>query len=50
VLPNVFQRLTNEYAGQAIGIFVGVAIGYLVITVPLGQLGDRLERRWAVAR
>ena len=50
VLPNVFQRLTNEYAGQAIPIFIGVALCYLVITVPLGQLGDRLERRWAVAR
>jgi glutamate transport system permease protein len=50
VLPNVFQRLTNEYAGQAIPIFIGVAICYLIITVPLGQLGDRLERRWAVSR
>jgi glutamate transport system permease protein len=50
VLPNVFQRLTNEYAGQAIQIFIGVAICYLIITVPLGQLGDRLEKRWVVAR
>jgi glutamate transport system permease protein len=50
VLPNVFQRLTNDYAGQAIPIFIGVALCYLIITVPLGQLGDRLEKRWAVAR
>lgn len=50
VLPNVFQRLTNEYAGQAIPIFLGVAACYLIITIPLGQLGDRLEKRWVVSR
>jgi glutamate transport system permease protein len=50
VLPNVFQRLTLQYAGEAIPIFIGVAVCYLIITVPLGQLGDRLEKRWRIAR
>ena len=50
VLPNVFQRLTLQYAGAAIPIFIGVALCYLIITVPLGQLGDRLEKRWRIAR
>ncbi len=50
VLPNVFQRLTLQYAGEAIPIFIGVALCYLIITVPLGQLGDRLEKRWRIAR
>ena len=29
---------------------IGISIGYLIMTVPLGALLDRLEKRQAVAR
>lgn len=50
VLTSVAQRLSNVYGNQAIWIFVGIALSYLIITVPLGQLADYLEKKWRVQR
>jgi glutamate transport system permease protein len=50
VLVSVAQRLSNEYGDQSLQIFVGIALSYLIITVPLGQLVDALERKWSVQR
>ncbi|WP_405217300.1 amino acid ABC transporter permease [Agrococcus sp. Ld7] len=50
VLTSVAQRLSTEYGNQALQIFIGIAISYLLITVPLGQLVDHLERKWSVQR
>jgi glutamate transport system permease protein len=37
--------------GQAtVPIFIGVSVGYLILTVPLGLLLDHVERRQAVSR
>jgi glutamate transport system permease protein len=50
VLVSVAQRLSNEYGDQSLQIFVGIALSYLILTVPLGQLVDHLERTWRVQR
>ncbi len=50
VLVSVAQRLSNQYGDQSLQIFVGIALSYLIITVPLGQLVDALERKWSVQR
>lgn len=50
VLTSVAQRLANTYGDQALQIFVGIAFSYLIITVPLGQLADYLEKKWRVQR
>lgn len=50
VLVNVAQRLSNEYGNQSLQIFLGIALSYLIITVPLGQLADYLEKKWRVQR
>ncbi|MCR8671614.1 amino acid ABC transporter permease [Agrococcus sp. HG114] len=50
VLVSVAQRLSNSYGDQALEIFVGIALSYLIMTVPLGQLVDHLERKWSVQR
>lgn len=50
VLVSVAQRLSNSYGDQALQIFVGIAFSYLILTVPLGQLVDHLERKWSVQR
>lgn len=44
------RRLTNEYPGGIIEVLIGVAVFYLVITVPAGQLVGVLERKVAVLR
>ncbi|MGC1212641.1 MAG: amino acid ABC transporter permease, partial [Micromonospora sp.] len=31
-------------------VAIGISIGYLIMTVPLGALLDRIEKRQAVAR
>ncbi|WP_404313046.1 amino acid ABC transporter permease [Agrococcus terreus] len=50
VLVSVAQRLSNVYGDQALQIFFGIALSYLLMTVPLGQLVDFLERKWSVQR
>lgn len=50
VLVSVAQRLSNEYGDQSLQVFVGIALSYLILTVPLGQLVDHLERKWSVQR
>jgi glutamate transport system permease protein len=43
-------RLTSSLGEAPIPVFIGIAAGFLVLTVPLGLLLDRIERRRAVAR
>ena len=43
-------RLANRYPGDVITVLIGVAVCYLVITIPAGILAGRLERRVAFAR
>lgn len=43
-------RLISALGEPAIPTFIGIAGGFLVLTVPLGILLDRIERRRAVAR
>lgn len=50
VLVSVAQRLSNVHGDQAFQIFIGIAFSYLILTVPLGQLADRLEAKWRVQR
>ena len=38
-------RLANANGDAVIAIFVGVAVGYLVLTLPSGWLAGQLERR-----
>jgi glutamate transport system permease protein len=42
--------LTSAGGFPIIPVFIGISIGYLILTVPLGLLLDRVERRRAVAR
>jgi glutamate transport system permease protein len=49
-LTAVATRLTNRNADAVIAIFVGAALGYLMLTLPSGWLAGRLERRVAVMR
>ncbi|MBB5832026.1 amino acid ABC transporter permease [Brachybacterium aquaticum] len=44
------RRLTNVYSADVIAILLGVALFYLVICIPLGQIAGRLERKVAFAR
>lgn len=46
----VGRTLANARGDQVIVILLGVATFYLLITVPLGLLAARLERRWVVQR
>ena len=53
-LPSLFG-VDGAYPSTALGepiipVFIGVSIGFLIMTVPLGLLLDRVERRRAVAR
>lgn len=43
-------RLVSALGEAAVPTFTGIAVGYLILTVPLGLLLDRIERRQAVAR
>ncbi|PJJ61315.1 amino acid ABC transporter permease [Compostimonas suwonensis] len=49
-LVSVGQRLANVHPADVALILLFVGVGYLIITVPLGQLADRLEKRVAVSR
>lgn len=44
------KRLANEHGDQVVPILLGVAFFYLVITIPLGQIAERLERRAELQR
>jgi glutamate transport system permease protein len=49
-LSQVGQDLVVAQGEAVIPVFVGVSIGFLILTTPLGLLLDRIERRSAVAR
>lgn len=49
-LSNSGVNLTSALGEPIIPVFIGVSIGFLIMTVPLGILLDRVERRRAVAR
>ncbi|WP_346535803.1 amino acid ABC transporter permease [Micromonospora sp. DPT] len=44
------DQLTGAEGYAFIPVAVGISIGYLIMTVPLGALLDRIEKRQAVAR
>lgn len=44
------RRLTNVYSADVIAILIGVALCYLIICIPLGQIAGHLERKVAFAR
>lgn len=44
------RRLGQSYPGEALATLGGVALLYLVITIPAGLLATRLERKVAFAR
>ena len=43
-------RLTNRHPADSVVILIGIAVFYLLITIPSGILAARLERRVAFAR
>jgi glutamate transport system permease protein len=49
-LTAVGTRLANANADAVLTVLAGVAVCYLVLTLPSGWLAGRLERRVAVAR
>jgi glutamate transport system permease protein len=49
-LTAIGTRLANANGDAVIAVLAGVAVCYLVITLPSGWLAGRLERRLAVAR
>ncbi|MES2094683.1 MAG: amino acid ABC transporter permease [Actinomycetota bacterium] len=49
-LFTVGKGLANANGNSIVPILLGVAFFYLVITIPLGILSSRLEKRWVVAR
>lgn len=49
-LLSVGKKLANANGDNIIPILLGVAFFYLVITIPLGILSSRLEKKWVVAR
>lgn len=49
-LFSVADDLTSAQGLSAIPVLIGVSFGFLVMTVPLGLLLDRIERRQAVSR
>jgi glutamate transport system permease protein len=42
--------LTSVGGEPIVPVFIGISLGYLILTVPLGLMLDRVERRQAVAR
>jgi glutamate transport system permease protein len=43
-------RLANANGDAVIAVLAGVAVCYLILTLPSGWLAGRVERRLAVAR
>jgi glutamate transport system permease protein len=44
------RQLANANGNAVLWVLLGVAIFYLLITVPLGILAGRVERKVAIAR
>ncbi|MCB2413703.1 amino acid ABC transporter permease [Demequina sp. TTPB684] len=49
-LVAVANRLSNANPSDVFGIFMGIGLAYLVITVPLSIAAEQLEKKVAVAR
>jgi len=49
-LSSAADQLTSAGGFPFIPVAIGISIGYLIMTVPLGMYLDRLEKRQAVAR
>lgn len=49
-LVAVSKVLANQNGDQVIGLLIGIALFYLVITIPLGQIAAYIERKVAVLR
>ena len=49
-LFGIGRRLANANPGDVVAVLIGVAVCYLVITIPAGILAGVLERRVAFAR
>lgn len=49
-LSNRGYDLVTAQSEPVIPVFIGISIGFLIMTVPLGIFLDRVERRRAVAR
>lgn len=49
-LVAISQRLANRHPSDVIEVIVGVALMYLLITIPLGMLASTIERKVAFAR
>jgi len=43
------KGLLNDNAGDLIPIFLGIALGYIVIVEVISLAAGQLERRWRVA-
>jgi glutamate transport system permease protein len=53
VVGDLFQSgvdLTSAQGFPAVPVLLGISVGYLIMTVPLGLTLDRIERRQAVSR
>jgi glutamate transport system permease protein len=48
-LSDAAQVLTSQEGLPVIPVFIGIGLGYLVLTIPLGIVLDRIELRRAVA-
>lgn len=46
----VGKELANANGNAVIAVLLGVATFYLIVTVPLGVLAGRLEKKWVVNR
>lgn len=49
-LTALLSRLSNQNAGSVIAIGLGIAVAYMIITLPSGYVTSLLERRLAVQR
>lgn len=49
-LFTIGKQLANANGDNIVPVLLGVAFFYLVITIPLGIISSRLEKRWVVAR
>ena len=43
------RGLLNDYATERIVVFLGIALGYIIIVEFISFVANRLERRWAVS-
>ena len=49
LLSSASETLTSQEGLPLIPVFIGVSIGYLILTIPLGIVLDRVEKRRAAA-